>query len=56
MNTKYLYIVAVCNVAGKTNASFTILPEILQCDQFVNADDIAKGLSPFKPSGRGNRK
>jgi predicted ABC-type ATPase len=50
MNTKYLYIVAGCNGAGKTTASFTILPEILQCDQFVNADEIAKGLSPFKPS------
>ncbi len=50
MNTKYLYIVAGCNGAGKTTASFTILPEILQCDQFVNADEIAKGLSPFKPA------
>lgn len=49
MITKYLYIIAGCNGAGKTTASFTILPEILQCDQFVNADEIAKGLSPFRP-------
>ncbi|MBK8054048.1 MAG: zeta toxin family protein [Saprospiraceae bacterium] len=49
MNTKSLYIIAGCNGAGKTTASFTILPEILHCDQFVNADEIAKGLSPFKP-------
>lgn len=35
--------------AGKTTASFTILPEILNCREFVNADEIAKGLSPFQP-------
>ncbi|MFM7895136.1 MAG: zeta toxin family protein, partial [Flavobacterium sp.] len=35
--------------AGKTTASFTILPEILDCKEFVNADEIAKGLSPFQP-------
>ena len=33
----------------KTHASFTILPEILDCKEFVNADEIAKGLSPFQP-------
>lgn len=42
-----LYIIAGCNGAGKTTASVTIFPEILQCDQFVNADYIAYGLSPF---------
>jgi len=25
------------------------LPEILDCKEFVNADEIAKGLSPFQP-------
>ncbi|MCH8555770.1 MAG: zeta toxin family protein [Schleiferiaceae bacterium] len=40
---------AGCNGAGKTTASFTILPEILDCKEFVNADEIAKGLSPFQP-------
>lgn len=44
-----LYIIAGCNGAGKTTASFTILPEILDCKEFVNADKIAKGLSPFQP-------
>jgi predicted ABC-type ATPase len=44
-----LYIIAGCNGAGKTTASFTILPEILNCKEFVNADEIAKGLSPFQP-------
>lgn len=44
-----LFIIAGCNGAGKTTASFTILPEILNCHEFVNADIIAKGLSPFAP-------
>lgn len=46
---KKLYIIAGCNGAGKTTASFTLLPEILNCKEFVNADEIAKGLSPFQP-------
>jgi predicted ABC-type ATPase len=46
---KNLYIIAGCNGAGKTTASYTILPEILNCKEFVNADEIAKGLSPFQP-------
>ena len=49
MQEKNLYIIAGCNGAGKTTASFTILPEILDCREFVNADEIAKGLSPFQP-------
>jgi predicted ABC-type ATPase len=49
MTDKNLYIIAGCNGAGKTTASFTILPEILDCKEFVNADEIAKGLSPFQP-------
>lgn len=44
-----LYIIAGCNGAGKTTASYTMLPEILNCKEFVNADEIAKGLSPFQP-------
>ncbi|MCZ8090971.1 MAG: zeta toxin family protein [Flavobacterium sp.] len=49
MKEKNIYIIAGCNGAGKTTASFTILPEILDCKEFVNADEIAKGLSPFQP-------
>ena len=49
MTQKHLYIIAGCNGAGKTTASFTILPEILDCKEFVNADEIAKGISPFQP-------
>lgn len=47
--SKNLYIISGCNGAGKTTASFTILPELLNCKEFVNADEIAKGLSPFQP-------
>lgn len=47
--SKNLYIIAGCNGAGKTTASFTILPEIWHCNEFVNADEIARGLSPFNP-------
>ncbi len=49
MADKNLYIIAGCNGAGKTTASFTILPDIIDCKEFVNADEIAKGLSPFQP-------
>lgn len=44
-----MFIISGCNGAGKTTASFTILPELLQIKQFVNADEIARGLSPFEP-------
>jgi predicted ABC-type ATPase len=44
-----LYIIAGCNGAGKTTASYAVLPDLLQCREFVNADEIAKGLSPFQP-------
>lgn len=44
-----LFIIAGCNGAGKTTASYTVLPEVLHCAEFVNADEIAKGLSPFNP-------
>ena len=44
-----LYIIAGCNGAGKTTASYSLLPEMLNCTQFVNSDEFAKGLSPFHP-------
>lgn len=48
---KHLYIIAGCNGAGKTTASMTILPKSLLVKEFVNADEIAKGISPFNPEG-----
>jgi predicted ABC-type ATPase len=49
LDSKTIYIISGCNGAGKTTASYTILPEILNCKEFVNADNIAAGLSPFQP-------
>ncbi|MEK6479060.1 zeta toxin family protein [Catalinimonas sp. 4WD22] len=49
MDNKKLYVISGWNGAGKTTASFTILPEILECKEFVNADEIARGISPFQP-------
>lgn len=51
MGDKNLYIISGPNGAGKTTASYTVLPKILHCKEFVNADEIARGLSPFNPSG-----
>ena len=39
---KNLYIISGCNGAGKTTASYTVLPEVLDCKEFVNADEIAR--------------
>lgn len=44
-----IFIIGGCNGAGKTTASFTALPELLDIKEFVNADEIARGLSPFQP-------
>ena len=49
MADRHLYIISGPNGAGKTTASYTVLPKILQCKEFVNADEIARGLSPFNP-------
>ena len=51
MADKHLYIIAGCNGAGKTTASMTILPKSFLVKEFVNADEIARGLSPFNPEG-----
>lgn len=44
-----LFIISGCNGAGKTTASMTMLPETLQCHEFVNCDEIARGLNPLNP-------
>jgi len=49
MEEKKIYIISGCNGAGKTTASFNILPDLLDCKEFVNADEIARGISPFQP-------
>ena len=46
-----LYIIAGPNGAGKTTFATDFLPGYAGCFEFVNADLIAKGLSPFNPAG-----
>ena len=46
-----IYIIAGCNGAGKTTAAYNLLPDVFKTVEFVNADEIARGLSPFNPSG-----
>ncbi len=43
------YIIAGPNGAGKTTFAKAFLPEEASCLNYVNADLIAEGLSPFKP-------
>ncbi|MBO7511029.1 MAG: zeta toxin family protein [Bacteroidales bacterium] len=44
-----MYIIAGCNGAGKTTASYTVLPGMLECSQFINSDEFAKSFNPFNP-------
>lgn len=44
-----LYIISGPNGSGKTTASYGVLPELLDCQEFVNSDEFAKHLSPFAP-------
>ena len=44
-----VYIVAGPNGAGKSTFARLFLPEYADCREFVNADLIAAGLSPFNP-------
>ena len=41
------YIVAGPNGAGKTTFALQYLPKIVSCNNFINADEIAKGMSPL---------
>lgn len=46
-----IVIIGGPNGAGKTTSAFSLIPELLQCDEYVNADTIAAGLSPFNVDG-----
>ena len=46
-----LFIIAGCNGAGKTTAAYMLLPDVFRTVEFVNADEIARGLSPFNVEG-----
>ncbi|MEO6837868.1 MAG: zeta toxin family protein [Ginsengibacter sp.] len=42
-----IYILSGPNGAGKTTAAYNLLPDVFKTLEFVNADEIARGLSPF---------
>lgn len=44
-----LYLISGPNGAGKTTCAFSIMPELIECYEYVNADAIAAALSPFRP-------
>jgi len=51
MLLKDIIILAGPNGAGKTTAAPVLLPQELGIREFVNADEIARGLSPFNAEG-----
>lgn len=44
-----VFVIGGPNGAGKTTASMALFPDRLQCPEYVNADAIAAGISPFRP-------
>lgn len=44
-----IFMISGPNGAGKTTAAMDLMPGLLNCEEYVNADSIAAGLSPFKP-------
>jgi predicted ABC-type ATPase len=49
MNNRNVYIIAGPNGSGKTTFAVKFLPDYVNCPNFINADLIAHGLSPFSP-------
>ncbi|HDQ25816.1 MAG TPA: Zeta toxin family protein [bacterium] len=49
MKAKNVYVIAGPNGSGKTTFAMEFLPDFAKCPNFINADLIAKGLSPFGP-------
>ncbi len=50
-----LYIIAGPNGTGKTTFASKFLPKYADCRNFINADLIAEGMSPFSPEAAGAR-
>lgn len=50
-----VYVIAGPNGAGKTTFASSFLPDFAQCNEFLNADLIAAGLSPFAPETQNAR-
>lgn len=45
-----IYMIGGPNGAGKTTVVKSLIPELLHCNEYVNADAIAATLSPFNPA------
>jgi len=48
-NKPKIFVIGGPNGSGKTTSAKTLLPELLECHEFVNADSVAAALSPFNP-------
>jgi len=53
--TPTIYLLAGPNGAGKTTFAREFLPREVRCLRFMNADEVARGLSPFAPEAAGLR-
>jgi predicted ABC-type ATPase len=51
--SKRIFVFAGPNGAGKTTAALTIFPSLINIYEFLNADEIAKGLAPLHPESVG---
>lgn len=47
--TPKVFMIGGPNGAGKTTAAMLLLPQYLDVFEFVNADEIARGINPLKP-------
>ena len=45
-NMPEIFIIAGCNGAGKTTAAYNLLPSVFETSEFINADEIARGINP----------
>ena len=46
---KDVFVIGGPNGTGKTTTANRLLPTTLELREFLNADEIARGLSPFDP-------
>lgn len=49
--TKKIFMIAGPNGAGKTTTAMSFISNVELIDEFINADEIARGLSPLHPEG-----